>query len=601
MNSFPARTAPSKPHIGPIGARIALALGSAVTVVCVGFAVSAWSGDDDRLSGAALVPIILAIMAALCTALFMLLARRQAADYARRLAHADEPWTWRPEWRKPAIAADESKGLWVLWVWAMFCTAVSGFASVVTWMDAREQALLSPIVIMAGVFLVGSLSLLLGAAYLQLQRFKYGKPRFIPAKRPGVIGGTVSGRIEIPGLVRLKAGETLELVLRCERAVTTGVKDSRQTSKTTVWSSTQQLPVARLHSERRSTTIPVEFDIPWGLPESSCVDDDPRNRLEWQLQASAKTPGVDFRASFTIPVFMTDSSRQRGDATDITEALPGADPDAALAAARFCTASARALLKQRLKADRVAVRPSAGDYLRAALPNLIPAFGVVFLGWSVSLILLLYWLENLIGSILWNRLIRRHEAATHLRGHYRNQLGVSSNGQAIERFASEHFAGTVIFTLGHGLFLFVFAFLILDGSAVLEDLPWVLLLAAGIAVAAFVEIQPLHRGLERRSFAWLREQARISTWPIVAMHLGVIFGGMALGGAGVGLALVFIALRVGVDLMRVWHRKNPVDESGPPPARPEGMDEAVYALVLAAHERTLRDEEVCPPEERGLR
>jgi hypothetical protein len=244
------------------------------------------------------------------------------------------------------------------------------------------------------------------------------------------------------------------------------------------------------------------------------------------------------------------------------------------------------------------------DVLAAFAHNAIPALGVVFFGWSVSLILLLYWLENLVGSILWNRLIRRHAALTHLRGHYRNQLGVSANNRKIENFAAEHFAGTLIFTLAHGVFLFVFAFALLDGSALLQEAPWVLLLAAGVAVVTALEILPLRQGLEQRSFAWLRAQARLGMWPVMAMHMGVIFGGMALAWSDSAalLALLFIALRVAVDLVRVRHRKDPSREAVQPPppctARQGTVQHALHRQRVAEYEASLHDEEFCPPDER---
>lgn len=246
-------------------------------------------------------------------------------------------------------------------------------------------------------------------------------------------------------------------------------------------------------------------------------------------------------------------------------------------------------------------------WLPALLLNGIPAVGVLAFGWSVSLILLLYWLENLAGSILWNRLIRRHEQLTRLRGHWRNQLGVSSNNRKLEHFASEHAAGTIFFTLVHGVFLFVFAFALLDGLQLLKDLGWVLLLAAGVVLAAVFEVRPLQQGLERRSFAWLRAHARLGMTPVMTMHMGVIFGGMALAfmHSGELLALLFIALRVLVDANRARHRADP--NWGclvpPPPvtAPPGTLREMIQHQRIAEYEASLRDEERMPDGERPAR
>jgi len=42
------------------------------------------------------------------------------------------------------------------------------------------------------------------------------------------------------------------------------------------------------------------------------------------------------------------------------------------------------------------------------LMHAIPAIGAVFFGWSIALVLLFYWLENLVNGMVWARAIQRH-------------------------------------------------------------------------------------------------------------------------------------------------------------------------------------------------
>lgn len=107
------------------------------------------------------------------------------------------------------------------------------------------------------------------------------------------------------------------------------------------------------------------------------------------------------------------------------------------------------------------------------LMHSIPALGVVFFGWSIALVLLFYWLENLVNGVVWARAIRRHHDLTRLRGHYRNQLGVSANKHKIEFFPDEYRVGALVFTTVHGMFIGLFAFMLLDGRELLSDLWWV--------------------------------------------------------------------------------------------------------------------------------
>lgn len=193
------------------------------------------------------------------------------------------------------------------------------------------------------------------------------------------------------------------------------------------------------------------------------------------------------------------------------------------------------------------------------LMHAIPAIGALFFGWSIALVLLFYWLENLVNGVVWLSAIRRHHAATGMRGHYRNQLGVSANNHKIEFFPDEYRAGALFFTGVHGVFVFVFAFTLLDGRALLTDLPWVIMMLAASVFLTWQELKPVVRDVEQRSFAWLRMQARRSLYPVYAMHVGIIFGGvtLAMDEAGKLMVLVFIALRIAADIFRQQPEKPP--------------------------------------------
>jgi len=190
-----------------------------------------------------------------------------------------------------------------------------------------------------------------------------------------------------------------------------------------------------------------------------------------------------------------------------------------------------------------------------AMMHAIPALGVVLFGWSIALVLLFYWLENLVNGLVWSRAIRRHHDGTRMRGHYRNQLGVSSNNHQIEFFPSEYRIGALVFTGVHGVFILTFAFVLLDGQELLSDLWWVLLLLGSSVFLTLQELKPMVRDIEQRSFAWLRSQAKRSLYPVHAMHVGIILGGwtLAMDEGGKLLVLAFIGLRVLAD----WARQRP--------------------------------------------
>ncbi|TVR60005.1 MAG: hypothetical protein EA422_14340 [Gemmatimonadales bacterium] len=182
----------------------------------------------------------------------------------------------------------------------------------------------------------------------------------------------------------------------------------------------------------------------------------------------------------------------------------------------------------------------------------VPAVGVLLFGWSMALVLLFYWLENLVSGLIWNRAIRRHHDRTRMRGHYRNQLGISANDTPIEFFPREYRAGALFFTAIHGIFIAVFAFGLLDGAELLAELPWIAALMAASIFLTWEELRPVVRDVETRSFHWLRTHASRSLYQVWAMHMGVVLGGVSLAMDGRGLLLVFlfIALRIVADVLR---------------------------------------------------
>ena len=54
------------------------------------------------------------------------------------------------------------------------------------------------------------------------------------------------------------------------------------------------------------TAIPIAFKLPITVEPSDSTD--ANNRVVWRLQVAASVPGVDYAASFEVPVFRSDAS-----------------------------------------------------------------------------------------------------------------------------------------------------------------------------------------------------------------------------------------------------------------------------------------------------
>ena len=172
------------------------------------------------------------------------------------------------------------------------------------------------------------------------------------------------------------------------------------------------------------------------------------------------------------------------------------------------------------------------------LSNLIPLIGVIFFGWSVSTILILYWSENVI--IGFYNVIKMALAK-----------GKAKKQQTYQRFFLIgffilHFG---IFTFGHAAF--VFSFFGTENPSFQSLLPALLPLFISHGVSMFVHFIK-NKEYERISFEDLFFQPYKR---VIIMHLTIIFGAwVAIAFRLPSLVLVvLIFLKITVDI--VFHKK----------------------------------------------
>jgi hypothetical protein len=219
------------------------------------------------------------------------------AEKARRAQFPGQPWKWKKEWVGAAIEADAGSRAAGFWVFTILWNAISTPAVwALLWHPPAEKGayaiLLFPLV---------GLALLWAAVYQTLRWRKYGRACFVPSVLPGAIGGYLGGVIEVPARVLPEADA--RLVLRCIHREVRGSGKNRSTREKVLWEHEESIARDKWVSGPGGTRIPVLFYIP---PECRATDDtDPDNEVLWRLAASAATPGVDFAAQFTVPVFAT--------------------------------------------------------------------------------------------------------------------------------------------------------------------------------------------------------------------------------------------------------------------------------------------------------
>lgn len=158
------------------------------------------------------------------------------------------------------------------------------------------------------------------------------------------------------------------------------------------------------------------------------------------------------------------------------------------------------------------------------LSNLIPLFGALFFGWNLSLMLFIYWFENVVIGIyvILKMLVSQKENQQGVQ--YTNNLfgktthGVNKSKSATIVFFTIHYG---IFTISHGVFLFT-------SLATLPSLVNTGLLLACVTLFVTHGISFVENYLGSGEYKRLSpEDLMFSPYKrIIVMHLTVIFGSM---------------------------------------------------------------------------
>ena len=166
--------------------------------------------------------------------------------------------------------------------------------------------------------------------------------------------------------------------------------------------------------------------------------------------------------------------------------------------------------------------------LIALLVNAVPIYGVVELGWSAPTVLVLFWFENLFGSLLHAVRIMLHSRLHPCEGHFAGSITVNGVTKP-SSFLSGFLLIAVVFTLAHGVFVGFITFAMhqnLGGGDPMWrfDVDAFRLGTAGIAAFLLLDLFVDLPGLSKRSFAWLERVTGGRLARVLILHLGIVFG-----------------------------------------------------------------------------
>jgi hypothetical protein len=215
---------------------------------------------------------------------------------------AEAPWMRQKAWASGRINSTGIGPIVGLWIFAFVWNGIICALGILFWDDPEKRNALKVL----SLFSLVGLGLLFWALRRTWTRIRYGGSVLELSSIPGVIGGTLEGKL-LTNLQTMPAGP-IQLNLTCTRRYLDRkvAREDSEIKKTVLWQTDSTIEMNQCLRGVRGIAIPFRIFIPYGLPE--CDDFDVNNQTFWHLVARCEMPGPDFHAEFAVPVFVTAKS-----------------------------------------------------------------------------------------------------------------------------------------------------------------------------------------------------------------------------------------------------------------------------------------------------
>jgi len=214
---------------------------------------------------------------------------------------SDEPWLGHKDWASRRLKDGAGREALRAWGFGLaFGIPAAAVGVLIAWVVANEdnyRILLAAPIPLAGIYMVTR------AVQATLRYLRYGSSAFELEALPGVVGHGLSGTLRTRA--RAQGNEPFRATLSCLRLINSG--NTQASSERLLWR--QELRVVG-RSERDGaggrTIVPLAFTIPGHVEPTDAGN--AFNDIVWRLAVTLEMPGVDYRASFEVPVFRTAAS-----------------------------------------------------------------------------------------------------------------------------------------------------------------------------------------------------------------------------------------------------------------------------------------------------
>jgi hypothetical protein len=228
----------------------------------------------------------------------------EAEIEAAKAAWLDEQWRQRPDWAAGRIVAEDARSANWLYIGAGLWTVLASGALVaalfwgdIAWLGAA----------FTGIFAVAFWGLAVRAS---LRRRKYGASHLVLDRTPAVLGERLTGKVEsgVPKATVPRDGfqVRLQCVHRWKESSHHGASGSERRThrrREVLWQDERREP-GHITARSPSFEVAVKFSLPAEQPATTLGGS--RDGITWELVVSAAMPGLDYAASFELPVLTPD-------------------------------------------------------------------------------------------------------------------------------------------------------------------------------------------------------------------------------------------------------------------------------------------------------
>lgn len=230
-----------------------------------------------------------------------LIARKRAARTdALRERHPGQPWMWNQEWASRRVGDSNRTNMAVLWVLAIFWNAVSWPVLLVL---PRELRVGNYVVLVAAIFPVAGLILIGAAIRGTMRAMRFQRSVLVLDHVPVPLGGTLRGHLEV---AYLPLAETSSIIVRL--TAVNRVRSGKSTTESIVFQEDIEIPRGAVTRMPDRVSIPIAVDVPPHLRETQTEGN---TQSHWRLTVDAEVPGIDYSASFAVPVFGREEMGER--------------------------------------------------------------------------------------------------------------------------------------------------------------------------------------------------------------------------------------------------------------------------------------------------